>query len=156
MLVLAVLPIPYEKNNISSDFFIEHGCRRCKAGIKKFEIDDDSNSRTLRSRYQMVPDIDRARSVISSHGNFQADSHSVGEHDNQNMSVPKSNSKLLKNCKNDSRIGYRFSSIELDREWTGTVTEHAKICTGCLLELVEETKRGFELFDIYECSVCKK
>ena len=52
-------------------------------------------------------------------------------------------------------VGFKLMSIDVDREWTNTVTEHVMNC-GRRLDFVESEKKGFELIDTYRCGRCQK
>ena len=54
-----------------------------------------------------------------------------------------------------SHLGYKITSIELDREWTGIVQQHTKVCQDSNFLLDSAQKNGFELIDTYKCDKCQ-
>ena len=52
--------------------------------------------------------------------------------------------------------GYKLMDIHLDRDWTERVQDHTRKCKNSVLKVLKYNKRGYELAENFQCSICKE
>ena len=98
---------------------------------------------------------DTEQIVVDSHSSSDSDSSISRQSTIDDLDyVPPENIYMDPSISGQSHLGYKMTSIELDREWISVVQEHTQSCVGSNLQLVDALKNGFELIDTYKCDKC--
>ena len=151
-----------ERNRrITSDFYRYLANRKCKDLISKYEDADNQSEMTSRISSEMDNSsnwnltepireknncsIDFTRiSDLTKNKEKEKNKKNKADHDSVNDVPPK---------KKES--GYKMMNIDLDREWTTTVCDHAQDCPKIKLKYISSEKLGYNLVDLYKCTCGK-